>query len=91
VDVTAAATGSNTTSSTPAVVTTHASDLLFAANTVATWTTGAGTGWRNCVITSPDADIAEDRVVSMVGAYLATAPLGNAGPWVMQMVALKAR
>jgi hypothetical protein len=43
------------------------------------------------VITSPDADIAEDRVVSMVGAYLATAPLGNAGPWVMQMVALKAR
>jgi hypothetical protein len=91
VDVTAAATGSNTTSSTPAVVTTHASDLLFAANTVATWTAGAGTGWRNCVITSPDADIAEDRVVSMVGAYLATAPLGNAGPWVMQMVALKAR
>jgi hypothetical protein len=91
VDATAAATGTTTTSSTPAVVTTHASDLLFAANTVATWTSGAGTGWRNRIITTPDADIAEDRVVSTAGSYLATAPLGNAGPWVMQVVALKGR
>jgi hypothetical protein len=91
VDATAAATGSTTTSSTPAVVTTHASDLLFAANTVATSTAGAGTGWRNCMITTPDADIAEDRVVSTVGSYPATAPLGNPGPWVMQAVAFKAK
>jgi hypothetical protein len=91
VDVTAAATGSTTTSRTPAVVTTHASDLLFAANTVATWTVGAGQGWKNRVVTSPDGDIAEDRVVSTVGSYPATAPLGGAGPWIIQVVALKAR
>ena len=90
VDVVAAATGSTTTSSTAAVVTTNASDLLFAANTVATWTTRAGTGWTSRVITSPDGDIAEDRVVSAVGSYQATAPLGSAGPWIMQMVAFKA-
>jgi hypothetical protein len=90
VDVTASATGSTATSSTPAVGTTNASDLLFAANTVATWTTGAGAGWTSRVITSPDGDIAEDRVVSTAGSYSATASLGGAGAWVMQMVAFKA-
>ncbi len=89
VDVTASATGSTATSSTPPVVTTEASDMLFAANTVTTWTTGAGNGWTNRVITSPDGDIAEDRIVSTAGSYSATAPLGGAGPWVMQMVAFK--
>src|SRR5882672_308468 len=89
VDVTASATGSTATSSTPAVVTSNASDLLFAANTVATWTTGPGTGWTNRVITSPDGDIAEDRIVSTAGSYSATASLGGAGAWVMQMVAFK--
>jgi len=54
VDVTASATGTTATSSTPPAVTTNASDLLFAANTVATWTTGAGAGWTSRVITSPD-------------------------------------
>jgi hypothetical protein len=63
--------------------------LLVAANTVATWTTDAGTGWTNRVITNPDGDIAEDRVVSTAGSYSANAPLGAAGPWVMQMVAFK--
>jgi len=36
-----------------------ASDLLFAANTVATWTTGAGEGWTSRVIHEPRRDIAE--------------------------------
>src|SRR5260370_13582808 len=89
VDVTASATGSTATSSTPPVVTTNASDLLFAANTVATSTTGPGSGWTSRVITSPDGDIAEDRVVSGAGSYGATATLGSAGPWVMHMVAFK--
>ncbi|HXB56240.1 MAG TPA: fibronectin type III domain-containing protein, partial [Vicinamibacteria bacterium] len=91
VDVTAAATGTATTSSTPAVVTTHAPDLLFAANTVATWTAGAGTGWKSRVVTTPDGDLAEDRVVSTIGSYSATAPLGGGGPWVMQVVAMRGK
>jgi hypothetical protein len=90
VDVTASGTGSTATSSTPDVVTTNASDLLFAANTVTTWTTGAGTGWTSRVITSPNGDLAEDIAVSAVGSYQVSAPLGGAGPWVMQMVAFKA-
>ncbi|HEX9548874.1 MAG TPA: fibronectin type III domain-containing protein, partial [Acidimicrobiales bacterium] len=90
VDVTASATGSTATSSTPAAVTTNASDLLFAANTVTSWTTGPGAGWTSRVITTPDGDIAEDQIVSVAGSYGATAPLSSAGPWVMQMVAFKA-
>jgi len=89
VDVTASATGSTTTSSTPPVATTTSPDLLFAANTVATWTTGAGSGWTNRIITAPDGDIAEDRIVSTAGSYGSSAPLGGSGPWVMQMVAFK--
>ncbi|TMB17769.1 MAG: DUF1929 domain-containing protein [Deltaproteobacteria bacterium] len=89
VDVTASATGSTATSSAPAAVTTNASDLLVAANVVATTTADAGPGWTNRVITAPDGDIAEDQVVSVAGSYGATAPLSSAGPWVMQMVAFK--
>ena len=90
VDVTAAATGQTSTSSTPPLVTTNASDLLFAANTVWTTTAGPGSGWTSRVITNPDGDIAEDRMVSALGSYAVTAPLSGAGPWVMQAVAFKA-
>jgi len=90
VDVTASATGSAATSSTPAAATTSAPDLLVAANTVTTWTTDPGAGWTSRVITSPDGDIAEDRIVSVAGSYSATALLATPGPWVMQMVAFKA-
>src|SRR5262249_11588136 len=67
-----------------------ASDLLVAANTVTTVTAGPGAGWTSRVITSPDGDIAEDRIVSATGSYGSTAPLVTPGPWVMQMVAFKA-
>jgi len=50
--------------------------------------TGAGTGYTTRIITNPDADLAEDRIVSSVGAYSATAPQN--GTWVMQMVAFRA-
>ena len=54
VDVTATGTGSSATSSTAAVTTTNASDLLFAANTVATVTTAPGAGFTSRIITTPE-------------------------------------
>ena len=45
VDVTAASSGSGTTSSSGAVTTTNATDLLFGANLVQTTTTGPGSGF----------------------------------------------
>jgi hypothetical protein len=91
VDVVAVGTGTTSPSSTATITTTYPSDLLFAANTVKTATTGAGTGFTKRVITLPNRNIAEDRIVSAVGAYRASAPISPAGTWIMQMVAFRAK
>ncbi|MBS0182680.1 MAG: hypothetical protein JSS39_09785, partial [Nitrospira sp.] len=90
IDVTAAATGTNSSSNSGPATTTNANDLIFAANIVATLTRGPGAGFTRRMITSPDGDIAEDRIVTTVGSYSGIAPLSSAGPWIMQMVAFKA-
>src|SRR5262249_32160614 len=90
VDVTAAASGSSTTSNSGAATTTNANDLIFGANIVQTGTTGPGTNFTTRFITQPDTDIAEDRMVTAVGSYSATAPVSPASQWIMQMVAFKA-
>src|SRR5206468_7897603 len=91
VEVTAAAQGSSTSSDSGAVTTLTPNDLLVAGNmTLVGVTTGPGASFTNRVITSPDGDILEDRVVTSTGSYNATAPLGASGPWIMQMVAFRA-
>ncbi len=90
VDVTAAATGNSSTSSSGAATTTNPLDLIFGANIVSTATIGPGSGFTSRLLTIPDADIAEDQMVSATGSYTATAPLNSAGPWIMQMVAFRA-
>jgi hypothetical protein len=89
VDVSAAATGNSGTSSSGAVITKHATDLLVGANLVWTSTTGPGSGLTQRLLTS-DGDIAEDRVVTATGSVSAGAPLSSQGAWVMQMVAFRA-
>src|SRR5205814_7952204 len=89
VDVTAAAQGSGTMSNSGSAVTTNGNDLLVGANVVQTVTSAAGAGFTNRVITSPNGDILEDRIVSVPGSYSATAPLSS-GAWIMQMVAFRA-
>jgi hypothetical protein len=64
-------------------------DLLVAGNVVTSSTSAAGTGFTSRMITNPDGDIAEDRVVTAVGSYSASATLASGG-WVMQMVAFRA-
>ena len=89
-DVTAGATGSSTAANSGAATTRVASELIFGANTIATTTAAAGSGFTSRIITSPDSDIAEDKVVTATGSNSATATLSNAGPWVMQMVTFSA-
>jgi fibronectin type 3 domain-containing protein len=89
VDVVAVGQGSGTTSATSAVSTTSATDLLLGANIVAGRTKAAGAGFISRVITKPDGDILEDRVVTSLGSYSATATL-TSGAWIMQLVAFKA-
>src|SRR5882762_5071035 len=90
VDVTAASSGNSTTTSSGSATTTNPTDLLFGANMVGTYTPGPGTGFTSRLLTSPDGDIAEDRMVTATGSYSATtAVLTPAGPWIMQMVAFR--
>ena len=83
------ATGTSLTGDSGALTTTTPNDLLVGANTVTAHTTAAGTGYTSRVITSPDGDILEDRVVAATGAYNATAPVSG-GSWVMQLAAFRA-
>src|SRR5262249_33850641 len=48
-----------------------------------------GTGYTSRILTAPDSDIAEDRVVTTAGSYSATAPLSG-GAWIMQLAAFRA-
>ncbi len=50
----------------------------------------AGTDFTTRIITTPDADIAEDRIVTATGAYNATAPLSGSAAWVMQVATFRA-
>ena len=86
----AGATGTTTTADSGALTTTNANDLLIGANIVATSTAAPGAGFTQRIDTNPDGDIAEDRVVTVVGSYHATATLSAAGSWIMQVVAFKA-
>jgi hypothetical protein len=88
-DVTAGASGNSATSSSGAATTKAANELIFGANTVATSTSAAGSGFTSRVITTPDGDIAEDEAVTTAGSKTATAKLNSSGPWVMQMATFK--
>jgi chitodextrinase len=90
VDVTVASSGNSAAPSSGAVTTKNSNELLFAANLVLTTTTGPGSGFTNRMITSPDGDIAEDRLTTAVGSYSATATISPAAQWIMQMVAFRA-
>ena len=83
-------TGNSAITSSDYITTKNASDILLAANTVQTQTTVAGDGFTQRLLTSPDGDIAEDRVVTAASSYSAVAPLSSPGEWIMQMVAFRA-
>ena len=90
VDTFVGAIGNSAASNSGALRTTTATDLLVGANTVQTYNISPGSGFTQRLLTKPDGDIVEDAVVIVVGSYSASARLGTAGGWVMQMVAFRA-
>jgi IPT/TIG domain len=88
-DVTAAAAGTGTTGNSGAATTRSANELIVGAGMTAGAFTKAGTGFTSRIITSPDADIAEDQITTTPGSYSATAPTSSSTPWVMQMAAFQ--
>jgi hypothetical protein len=89
VDQTASASGSSTSAVTPAVTTTLANELIFGAGMTTGVFSAAGSGFTSRIITPGNGDILEDRAVSTVGSYTATATLGSAA-WLIQVVTFKA-
>src|SRR5581483_5470211 len=70
-DVTSSATGSPATATSGSVTTISPTELLFGAGTTSGVFTTAGSGYTLRVITNPDSDIVEDRVVTSTGTYSA--------------------
>ena len=89
-DVTAGAAGSGTTANSGAATTTSAKELIVGAGMTASRFTQAGTGFTLRTITSPDSDIAEDKITTAAGSYNATAPNSPSSPWVMQIATFRA-
>ena len=88
VDVTKAAAGNGGTSNSGSATTTNPTDLIFGTNSVTGSTKGPGTGFTQRLLTVPDGDIVEDRMVAVTGNYSATAAVSG-GRWIMQMVAFR--
>jgi regulation of enolase protein 1 (concanavalin A-like superfamily) len=89
VDGAVGASGTGSTSNSGALTTSNASDLLVGADYVQSGTNAAGTNYTSRMITSPDGNILEDRIVTAAGSYNATASLSGSTGWVMQMVAFR--
>ena len=87
-DVGTSATGVGTSANSGSITTTTSNELLIGAGITANEFTGAGANFTQRVITSPDGDIVEDRKVSAIGSYSATASL-RSGAWLMQMATFK--
>jgi hypothetical protein len=83
------ASGNSASASSGAVSTANANDLIIGTHLVLTGTLGPGAGFSSRMITVPDSDIAEDKIVTTTGSFAATSPYRPTAPWIMHMVALK--
>jgi hypothetical protein len=84
----ATGTGVSDSASTGPITLTATNALLFGAGMTSTTFAGAGLGFTERVITSPDGDLVEDQVAGTLGPFSATASLGS-GAWLMQLAAFK--
>jgi hypothetical protein len=90
-DVTAGAVGTSTSASSGTATTTSANELIFGAGTTAGSFNNTGSpGFVVRVLTNPNADIGEDKIVSSTGSYSAVAGLFSSRAWVMQMATFRA-
>ena len=86
-EATSSASGSDSTASSGTATTRAANVLLVGAGMTMGGFSGADTQFVSRVITSPDADIVEDRTATGPGSYAATAPVNDT--WLMQLAAFR--
>ena len=88
-DVGVGASGGGTSLSSGSATTSNAADLVIGASYIGAGFAGAGAGYTARVVTNPDGDLVEDRVVSVTGSYSASATQSPSSWWVMQMAAFR--
>lgn len=81
--------GSGTLATTDTINTTTPFELLFSAGMTRGSFLNAGAGFTKRVITSPDADIVQDRIAMFPTTVKATAPSSDS-EWLLQLVAFRA-
>ncbi|HSX16948.1 MAG TPA: hypothetical protein VLH86_02500 [Patescibacteria group bacterium] len=81
-------TGINNPSDSGTLNTNYPTELIVAAGTAINSMNAAGAGYTQRIVTSPNLDLVEDKIVTTAGAYNATATAS--GNWVMQAVAFRA-
>src|ERR1019366_3584651 len=92
VDVSAGASGNSNVSDSGFVSTNAANELVIGGSMVHSNTTiMAGAPLTLRVITSPNSDLAADRIVNVPGSYHSWAPLNASGAWVMQVITFQAQ
>ncbi len=89
-DVGTSASGTSATANSGTVTTTAPGALIFGAGMTTGGFSTAGTNFATRIITNPDLDIAQDRIVTATGTYNATAPLSGSAAWVMQVATFRA-
>jgi len=90
-DVTAGAAGASSSPNSGAATTTSANELIFGAGTTGGVFGAAGPGFVARIITTPDGDVAEDKLVTATGSYSAPATLSFSSTWVMHMATFRAK
>lgn len=88
-DVTAAATGSSTALNSGSVTTGTANELLVGADMIYSSYAAAGAGYTARVVSAPNGDLLEDRVVNVAGSYSASSTQASAGWWLMQLATFR--
>ncbi len=87
-DGAASASGSASSATSGSVTTRWATELVFGAGMTSGAFTSSPAGFTTRIITNPDQDIVNDRVVTTLGTYAASAT--QSGSWVMQVATFRA-
>jgi chitodextrinase len=88
-DVGVGASGNGTSLSSGSATTSNATDVLVGASYIGAGFVAAGAGYTARLVTNPDDDLVEDRVVSVTGSYSAGSTQSSSSWWVMQMAAFR--
>ncbi len=86
-DAGSTASGTAATATSRSATTTSSGELLVGAGMTVGLFSGAGSGYTTRLLTTPDGDIMEDRIVTAIGSYTATAPVS--GRWLMQLATFR--